>query len=280
MLARCRALPILFAIFAAHAPPARAQSTESGSPKTFYRPADLAWTGAFALGSFAISRVDPPIAKYFQEREHQLDPVMRGSANVFTRLQETTLTLAGLATYGIARLVHAGRDVQEIGLHSAEAIAAASLTSQVIRGPLGRARPKDATPMFEDQYEFHWFNGFRNFKYRAYPSIHSSSAFAAAAVVVAETHYRSPRSTWIVAPLAYGIAAGPGYARMYLGQHWASDIFMGAFLGTFYGVRVVDYAHAHPDNRADRFFLGPRKTTGLTVTPGRGSLDVSYGFTF
>ena len=257
-----------------------AQSANAASPKTFYRPADLAWTGAFALGSFAISRVDPAVAKYFQEPQHQTDPVMRESADVFTHLQETTLTLGGLATYGIARLVGAGRDVQEIGLHAAEAIAAASITSQVIRGPLGRARPKDATPKFEDQYEFHWFNGFRNFKYRAYPSIHASSSFAAATVVVAETHFRSPRSTWIVAPVAYGIAAGPGYARMYLGQHWASDIFMGAFLGTFYGLRVVDYAHAHPDNRVDRFFLGARKSNGLTVVPGRGFLDVSYGWTF
>jgi membrane-associated phospholipid phosphatase len=256
-----------------------AQSTDS-SPKTFYRASDLAWAGAFTLGSVALSRFDPAVAKYFQEPAHQTDPRMRRPANIFTHLQETTLTLGGLATYGVARLVHAGRDVQEIGLHTAEAVAAASLTSQVIRGPLGRARPNATTPKFEDQYEFHWFNGFGDFKYRAYPSIHSSSAFAAATVIVAETRRRSPGATWVVAPLAYGIAVGPGYARMYLGQHWASDVFMGAFLGTFYGARIVSYARAHPDNKVDRFFLGPRETTGLTVLPGSGHLEVSYGIAF
>lgn len=264
----------------ASAPAARAQSTDGGTPKTFFQASDLAWTGAFALGSFAISRFDPPVAKYFQEPRNQTNPAMRVTADIFTHLQETTITLGGLATYGIARLVGAGRDVQEIGLHVAEATAAASITSQVIRGPLGRARPKDATPVFEDQYEFHWFNGFRNFKYRAYPSIHASSSFAAATVVVMETHYRSPHATPYVAPIAYAIAAGPGYARMYLGQHWASDIFMGAFLGTFYGARIVEYAHGHPDNKVDRFFIPPRKTTGLTIMPGRGHLNLSYGFTF
>lgn len=278
MLARSRIVVVLLAIVLTHAERSHAQSTDSD--KTFYRPSDLAWTGAFTIGSLAISRFDPAIAKYFQRHDKQADPLMRGTADVFTHLQETTLTLGSLAVYGVARLVHSGRDVQEIAIHSAEAIAAGSLTSQVIRGPLGRARPKDATPIFEDQYEFHWFNGFSNFKYRAYPSIHSSSAFAAATVIVAETRRRSPDANWIVAPIAYGIAAGPGYARMYLGQHWASDIFMGAFLGTFYGIRIVDYAHAHPDNKVDRFFLGPQKTNGLTILPGRGHLQLSYGFNF
>jgi membrane-associated phospholipid phosphatase len=197
---------------------------------------------------------------------------------VFTRVQETTLTLGGLLTYGVARLSHA-RQTSEIALHATEAIVAASLTSQAIRGPLGRARPKDATPRFQDQYEFHWFHGFGNFEYRAFPSIHASSAFAAATAVVMETHYRSPRSTPYVAPIAYLLAAAPAYSRVYLGQHWMSDVFMGGFVGAFYGARIVDYARAHPDNRVDRFFLGSRQE-GLSVAPVHGGLAVSYGRRF
>lgn len=276
---RIRALLLLFVGLVAPARRASAQGAGSDGDKTFLRASDLAVAGAFALGSFAISRVDPAIAEFFQRPEHQHDGRLRTAANAFTRIQETTLTLGGLATYGIARLA-GSRDVQEVALHATEAIAAASLTSQVIRGPLGRARPKDATPMFEDQYEFHWFNGFGNFKYRAYPSIHSSSAFAAATVLLAETHRRSPRSTWYVAPLAAIIASGPGYSRMYLGQHWASDIFMGAFLGTFYGLRVVDYTHAHPENRVDRFFIPPRAKAGLSLVPQAGRVTVAYTAVF
>jgi membrane-associated phospholipid phosphatase len=250
-----------------------------GGDQTFFRSSDFAWTGAFFVGSFGMSRFDPTIAKYFQEPARQRNPTMRKLAEGFSHVQETTLTFGGLLTYGIARLAKA-RDVEAVALHATESIVAASLTSQVIRGPLGRARPKDATPIFEDQYEFHWFNGFRHFEYRAFPSIHSSSAFAAATAIVTETHRRSPGATWYVAPLAYVIAAGPGYSRIYLGQHWASDVFMGAFIGAFYGQRVVDYAHAHPDNRVDRFFLGKSLTNGLSVVPGHGQVTITYARRF
>jgi undecaprenyl-diphosphatase len=250
-----------------------------GGNQTFFRSSDLAWTGAFTLGSYGLSRFDPVITKYFQDPSRQRNPRMRKLAEGFTHLQETTLTIGGLLTYGVARLAKAPA-VEVTALHAAEAIVAASLTSQVIRGPLGRARPKDATPMFEDQYEFHWFNGFRHFQYRAFPSIHSSSGFAAATAVVAEVHRRSPGATWYVAPLAYVIAAGPGYSRVYLGQHWVSDVFMGAFVGAFYGQRVVDYAHAHPDNRVDRFFLGRGLTSGTSIVPGRGQITITYARQF
>jgi membrane-associated phospholipid phosphatase len=268
---------LLGLLLVGHIDLARAQSDPN---KTFFRGSDLEWAGAFALGSYALSRFDPPIAQYFQRPKHQMDPSMRRLAEGFTHVQETTLTIGGLVTYGIARLAGA-RTVEVTALHATEAIVAASLTSQVIRGTLGRARPKDATPIFEDQYEFHWFNGFRNFEYRAFPSIHSSSAFAAATAIVLDTHHRSPGSTWYVAPIAYLIASGPAYSRMYLGQHWASDVFMGAFLGAFYGTRVVDYTRAHPDNRIDRFFLGRGVgASGLMVTPDSRGVSILFGQTF
>ena len=244
---------------------------------TFFKASDIAVAGGFTIGSYGVSRFDPRIAKWFQQPEHQRNTAMRRTAEAFTHIQETTLTIAGIATYGIAALTRA-RTTETVALHATEAIVLASVTNQIIRAPLGRARPKDATPIWEDQYEFHWFNGFRNFQYRAFPSIHSSSAFAAATVVVLETHNRDPSATWYVAPIAYALASGPGYARMYLGQHWASDIFMGAFVGAFYGQRVVDYAHAHPNNPVDRFFLGKSLTTGPSLVPMKGGVSFSYGF--
>ena len=250
-----------------------------GGDQTFFRSSDFAWAGAFTVASYGLSRFDPAITKFFQEPARQRNRTMRTLAHGFSHLQETTLTIGGIVTYGIARLARAP-DVERVAIHATESVVAASLTSQLIRGPLGRARPKDARPMFEDQYEFHWFNGFRHFEYRAFPSIHSSSGFAAAAAIVAETHRRSPGSTLYVAPLAYLLAAGPGYSRVYLGQHWASDVFMGAFIGAFYGQRMVDYAHAHPDNGVDRLLVGKRLTSGMSVVPGRGQLTVTYGRQF
>ena len=165
MLARVGAASILGITLIAAPTHANAQS---GGADTFFRASDIGWAGAFAVGADGVSQFDPRIAKYFQQPEHQKNKAMRSVANAFTHVQETTLTIGGILTYGVARLAGA-RDVEVVALHATESIVAASLTSQVIRGPLGRARPKDATPIFEDQYEFHWFDGFSHFQYRAFP---------------------------------------------------------------------------------------------------------------
>lgn len=255
-----------------------AQQPDSTANLTFFRPTDLLWVGGFAIASYGVSRFDPRIAQYFQRPAAQDDAGKRNFAENFTKLQETSLTLAGIATYGIGKLSKS-RTVADIGLHITEAVVAASATSQIIRGPLGRARPEVTN--FEDQYDFRPFAGFTQFKFRAYPSIHTSSSFAAATVLTLETARRNPRATWVVAPLTYLVAATPAYSRMYLGQHWASDIFMGAFFGIFYGARVVDYSHDHPDNRFDRFFLGRLPTDGIRLDYRGGTgATLSYGLTF
>jgi hypothetical protein len=42
---------------------------------------------------------------------------------------------------------------------------------------------------------------------------------------------------------------------MYHDKHWASDVVLGAAVGTFSGLKVVRYAHAHPHNALDRVIL-------------------------
>ena len=53
----------------------------------------------------------------------------------------------------------------------------------------------------------------------------------------------------------YGGAALIGVSRMYDNRHWASDVIMGAAIGTFAGTKVVRYHRTHPDNRLDRWLL-------------------------
>jgi hypothetical protein len=42
---------------------------------------------------------------------------------------------------------------------------------------------------------------------------------------------------------------------MYHDKHWASDVAVGAAIGTFSGLKVVRYAHEHPQNFLDRAIL-------------------------
>jgi membrane-associated phospholipid phosphatase len=251
--------------------------SDSAMQKTFYVPRDAEIAGAFLVASAGLSVFDARIAKYFQDTSLAHVRAGRRLDGAFTHINETTLTVGGLALYGIGKLVHA-ETMADIAFHTAESVAAASATSQLIRGPLGRTRPQNTTTPYDNQYEFHFFHGFSHFEQRAFPSIHSSSGFAAASAIVAEVKQRDPGAVWFVGVPAYLLALTPGLSRMYLGQHWASDVFAGAFLGTFYGWRIVDYSHSHATTPVDRIFLGTVKSTRINFAPGTASLGWNVTF--
>ena len=61
---------------------------------------------------------------------------------------------------------------------------------------------------------------------------------------------------------------------MYNNKHWASDVMMGAAIGTFAGSKVVRYHHSHPKNRIDRWLLG------ATIVPnGAGGISFAINAT-
>ena len=53
----------------------------------------------------------------------------------------------------------------------------------------------------------------------------------------------------------YGGATLVGLSRMYHNKHWASDVALGAAIGTFSGLKIVRYSHNHPGNPVDRRLL-------------------------
>ena len=266
-------LKLALLLAAGTAGPALAQSDSAA--KTLFTRRDAKIAAGAVAASVVISLFDPKIAAFFNDTSSAHVRTGRRLDDVFTRINETTLTLAGVAAYGVGRLARS-QTLTDVAFHTTEAIVFSSLASQLIRGPLGRVRPRAAN--FESQYRFEAFKGFREFDNRAFPSIHTASAYAAATVLTLETKRRAPDKTWIVAPIAYGIATTPAISRMYLGQHWASDIFMGAFMGVFTGMKVVNYSHDHPNNRFDKIFL--KATSNTNVGVGRNGLEVSWGTRF
>ena len=124
-------------------------------------------------------------------------------------------------------------------------------------------------------YDYNPGKGFAELRYRAYPSIHAAAAFATASALTAETARHSRGWAYVIGPVAYSLAALPGISRMYGDKHWASDVLMGAALGTVSGWATVRYHHHRPGNRLDRFFLG---VSPLVAPNGELGLAWRLGF--
>lgn len=219
--------------------------------KTFFVKRDLVASGIAVAGSAVVSAFDLRIAHWARSPSVQGDSSRRDLIDQLTRANETPMMLAALATYGVGRIagLHTTADV---GLHTLEAVVLTTGVSQVVRGALGRTRPRAS---LEDPFLFKPFTGFKQFETRSYPSLHAAASFAAATALVGEIHERRPGAVKVAAPLLYTAAMVPPLTRIYLDQHWASDIAAGAFLGALLGSRVVSYAHSHRRTRLDRALL-------------------------
>lgn len=232
-----------------------AASDSSSGPapqKTFFVKRDLVASGIAAAGVVAVSGFDLRVARWARSANVQGDSSRQNLVDELTRINETPLMLAALATYAVGR-VAGSHTAADVGLHTLEALVLTTSVSQVVRGVLGRVRPRVS---LEDPYAFRPGTGFTGFETRSFPSLHTAAAFATATALVGEIRVRRPGAVKIAAPLLYTAAVVPGLTRVYLNQHWASDIVAGAFVGALLGSRVVSYAHSHRRTRLDRALLG------------------------
>jgi membrane-associated phospholipid phosphatase len=214
---------------------------------------DIAWLGASTAISIGVMQVDSRIQRSFQEPSIQRSRALKGVYDGFNLINEKSLFAAGVLTYAGARIAHA-QSTADIAWHTTEAVLISGAVGTVARGILGRSRPFVTAD--SDAFDYKHGKGFSELKYRSFPSLHSSAAFATVAVIATEMDIRGARHQKVVVPLLYTLAAGPGIARVYGDKHWASAVIMGAALGVVAGVRTVRYAHAHPRNRLDRWMLG------------------------
>jgi membrane-associated phospholipid phosphatase len=171
--------------------------------------------------------------------------------------------IIGTTMYAVGRIAKVNR-MAELGLHGTEALAVGELTGHVLKGMLGRQRPY-VQPRNPHSYGFlRGFGGGDQF--RSFPSGHTVAAFAAASAVTSQTSNWWPNSRILIGTALYGGAALTGISRMYDNRHWASDVIMGAGIGTFAGLKVVRFNSSHSGNRLDRWLL----SGSVTPTPDGG----------
>lgn len=252
--------------------PVQAQTPMPGdsvhAAKTLFTWRDAALAGSFVGLTFAMFPIDQSVARRLQNPNTQANRFFKTASTDVQYMASPGSIIIGVGMYGVGKVGH-WRNVADLGLHGTEAVALASVFTTIIKDVAGRARPYVSVDT--NSHDFKFGRGFGNGGFQSFPSGHSTAAFAAASAVTSESQRWWPHETWIVAPVMYGGATLVALSRMYNNKHWASDVVLGAGIGTFSGIKVVRYSHGHPHNFIDRALLG------LEVAPSAGG--ASLGFT-
>jgi membrane-associated phospholipid phosphatase len=233
--------------------PLPAQSPDSilTAPQPLFSRTDAYYAAGFLAAAAAMAPIDLAVAHELRDSTAQANRFLHGSATGFRWLGNPGAILISTGMYAAGRVSHRPQ-LTDMGLHTAEALLVAEVTTNVLKTIVGRARP-DHDP--ENPYDLGFGRGFRSHDYASFPSGHTTAAFATAAALSTEIGRIYPHESWLVRPLLYGGAGLVGLSRLYNNEHWASDVVVGAAIGSFAGWKIVRFNHSHPGNRLDRLLL-------------------------
>jgi membrane-associated phospholipid phosphatase len=243
-----------------------ALGAQERSADPLFIPRDALIAAGFVLGTVAMFPLDRRIAEELQDPGTQANRFFRHASKGVEAIASPGAYYIGGSLWLIGRVARWDR-VAQLGWHGTEAVLLAEGLGYVIKGAAGRARPfvsADTNP-----HAFSFGAGFSGGNHRSFPSGHTYTAFAAASAVTSQVKLWWPQSVWVVGPVMYGGASMVGLSRMYHNKHWASDVVLGAAIGTFSGLKVVKYTHDHPNNRLDRIMLrtsvAPNASGGMSL---------------
>ncbi|MEP6992169.1 MAG: phosphatase PAP2 family protein [bacterium] len=232
--------------------PAMAQVDTTHSTVELFTWRDGALASGVIFAALFARRLDDHYARRLQDSSTQANSKLHALSTFVRTTAAPGAFIIGTSMYATGRIVK-NDHLASLGLHGTESLLVGELVGGVLKGVIGRQRPY-VNP--QNSHSFGFLRGFGGGdQYRSFPSGHSLAAFAAAAAVSSETSGWWPNTRWIFGPVLFTGATFTGVSRMYDNKHWASDVIVGAGLGTFAGLKVVRYTNAHPGNRIDRWLL-------------------------
>ena len=191
-------------------------------------------TGVLAIGAPAVALAFMPVDLRIRDAVRgpslQNNGPAKTTARLFRELGEPTVP-AALGVAFLTGWAFGHEPTRQASLHVLESVVASAAVVSGIKFMAGRARP------FEDRDPWNYGvgQGFDGHGFRSFPSGHTSQAFVLAASIQGELReHWGIQSTWLGASL-YSAAALTGLSRVYHDRHWASDVIMGAAVGTLVG---------------------------------------------
>jgi membrane-associated phospholipid phosphatase len=223
------------------------------------------------LAAGALMPFDAPIARHMQLAHERGGASGNSIATVLNTLGDPGTVIAPLGMITLGWATHEGT-LRDVGLHSAESVVLGSGVTALIKGTIGRSRP---TPGSTDADDFDAGAGFRSNQQSSFPSGHTTAAFALATTLALEAPRYAPDHVRAIQIASYTVATSVGFARMYTNHHWASDVALGAGIGTLSGLMVERHvlqrmaSHAGPAGRAIPSSIGGAPDGGMMVGWGK-----------
>jgi membrane-associated phospholipid phosphatase len=257
-----RAIALGLALGTVALEPAAAQADSTIIPTSqLFTKADAVLAASVVIGTLFAQRLDDHYAARLQDSSTQANKKLQTLATFVRTTAAPGALIIGTTMYAVGHVTKVDR-LEELGLHGTEALVLGEFSGWVIKVAVGRQRPF-VQPRNPHSYGF--LRGFSDDKYRSFPSGHTVAAFAAAAAVTSQTSAWWPSSRYYIGTAMYGGAVLAGVSRMYDNRHWASDVIVGAGIGTFAGLKVIRFNSSHAGNRLDNFLL-----SGSIVAAGDG----------
>ena len=140
---------------------------------------------------------------------------------------------------------------EKLGFELLQTFAYTALTTQFFKVAFGRSRPVTGP----GQFRFKPFQQYNN-DHWAFPSGHTSSAFALSTTLAANTNSDVLKVIYFVPAFL------TGFSRIYHNRHWASDTIAGALLGYFIADFLTDL---HDENEKNGQVSPPTPLVSFTV---------------
>jgi membrane-associated phospholipid phosphatase len=189
-----------------------------------FTPSDWNKAALIGLGTGILYTQDTSIRNYSrQNRTEDTDNVAR----FFMNFGDGVYTAGILASFYVYGTLNEDDRYRRIGLLGAESIVVNAVLTSTVKVTLQRPLPASGLP-----YDA-WYPKWSSIDDLAFPSGHTSSAFACATIIATEFS-----DTPVIPVLAYTTASITALSMVDMDQHWASDLLPGAALGYYTAKKI------------------------------------------
>lgn len=210
------------------------------------------------IGTTAFSMTfDNGIKRNFGDMENATATGVFEQVNRFGSSRNASVIAGGVYLSG---LIFSDNELRITGRLLYEGLFLTGLLTQTLKMTFGRSRPF----LDKGSSQFRFFQS--EDKHFSFPSGHTTTAFTVATILSQRI------DTWWSYTAFYSLAGMAGLARIYFDRHWASDVVLGAIIGTVGGTLVVNAEKNRNDEKKRSL------AHKLVIMPSFNGLSISYVF--